>query len=673
MNHRSVPPAAYALLAPLLLIFTSVILPMGCSSSSSSSSSTPQPTQGSVEVGLVDAPSSAFQSINLNVVSVRLNTLANATNASTGWVVVPVPVNVGGAGGIVTTNLTGGGVFFNQAGIAGPGRSEIQIDLNTLQDNVQIFNTVKIPAQNYKTVQLQLDQNTPANIVPNCGNGPSPQHEGCVSYAAALASPYALATSTTIPIGKNVLTPLIIEVNPQIPVPPTSNGGKYGFQPIISVLPNSGTVGAKMALVSGTVHGDIGASPRVSAIIDGTTNIVASANVASTGAYAFQLPVAADGTTYDLFFFGNGSSYDVLDPLPLTRGEAATDTNFNSATTSVGSLQGTITDACTTNPINVANVYLLTSPGGTTDCVTSPASCVAVASTTTDPTGFYPQPGRTNQPKPFSQIPSAKDGTYALMVTAAGYDTAVTAVDVNGTTVTCPTQPDSKCNFSLGTAYIRGTVSLGNTVPTGNTAEIQVFAEDPSTDTIVSALPFPVSIPPCTTVPCTTSFLLNVPTSPSNFDVYATAMDLFNGVPNQFTGHTVGTVQDVPSSSQCPAPTTATVSIPTLECTGHGSVSGVVNPPYDSNTNVVLLKDGVQIQGTTVGPVGTDNAGAFSFCAPADAYQVQRFESSTPVGTPTAVLLPAPEPTTSPCPSICSQIGGTCPSNCANTTLDEPL
>jgi hypothetical protein len=672
VKYRSVSPAVYALLAPLVLIFTAVIMPLGCSSSfNTGTGGTPQPTEGSVEVGLVDAPSSAFQSILLNVVAIRLNPAANATSSNNNWVVVPVPSNVAGAGGMSTSNLTGGGFFFNQSGIAGPGRSEIQIDLNTLQDNVQIFNIFKIPAQTYRTVQLLLDQNTPANVVPNCANG-VPLHEGCVSYAAALASPYALSTSTTVPIAKHALTPLIIEVNPGVPVPPPTNGGKYGFSPVISVLPNSaGSVGAKMALVSGTVSGILGTYPRVSAVLPGTSTIVASAPVRSDGSYSFQLPVSAEGTTYNLFAFGNGSSYDVAPPLALTRGQQAT-VDFKITNEVVGSLGGTVTDACTKNPVSAATIALMTSPGGSTDCVTNPEACTIVTTTSTDPSGFYPQPTRSNSPNPFKNIPSAANGTYALQVTAAGYDPVLTELDVDNGKVSCPNLPGGVCNFAMTTAYIKGTVSLGNPVPPGTTTEVQVFAEDPATNTIVSALPFPVSIAPCTNAPCSAAFTLNVPTSPATFDLFATTMDLFNGVPNQYSGHTIGTLQSVPSTA-CPGPTQPSVAIPVLTCTGHGSVSGVVNPPYDSGTSVVMLKDGVQIQQTSVGPSGSDSAGAFSFCAPADTYQLQRFEADTPQGQPTTVTLPQPAPTSSPCPSICSFSNGTCPSNCVNTTLDAPL
>ncbi len=664
MKVRSVSPAALALVVPLLMIL-SLLLPLACGSSGSSSggSSTPQPTKGNVEIGLIDAPSSGFQNILLNLVSIRLNPLSNATDANTGWVVIPVPSGVGGPiGGLVDTNLSGGGSFFNTSNPeTNPGTSELQIDLNNLQDNVQLFNTAKVPAQTYHTIQVKVDLNIPGNIVPNCAKVFPPATEGCITYPVVIVSPAALATSTAIPVGKNGLTTIVVEINPGNPVP-NNTGNKYNLSPVISIIPNAASspaVNPKMAAVAGSVSGiPSGVAEHVTAESTGTGNVIASAKV-TQGHYNMQLPVSSDGTSYDLFAVGNGATYDVMPNVAMTRGQALIPTDFTVAGAKSGVLTGSISDACDSKPIQGATVEILTG----TDCsvLPTPAGCVVVASTSTDVTGKYPSPGRTGMPQPFNFLPAAAIGTYAIRISASGYDTTAAAVDNPAGSVSCPTTTNKKCNFAPTKALITGTVSI--TPASGTTAEIQVFAEDAGTNDLVSALPVPLSIPACGSPPCSASFSLNVPTMPGIYDVFATSIDLFNGAPDPFTGHVFATVANVSSPTQCQA---AAITIPPLTCAGHGSVSGSVTT-FDTNTTVRLIEGGVQVAQTPVGPSGTSNAGAYSFCAPADAYTVQRWENNSPGGPAVGVIVPTPLPTSTPC-ALCKNGDGSCPGNCADTS-----
>jgi len=82
---------------------------------------------------------------------------------------------------------------------------------------------------------------------------------------------------------------------------------------------------------------------------------------------------------------------------------------------------------------------------------------------------------------------------------------------------------------------------------------------------------------------------------------------------------------------------------------------------------VRLFKGVVQVEQTTVAPPGSNltTAGAYSFCAPGDTYDVQRFENNAPAGPTMAVIVPTPNPTATPCLQCTS--GGVCPGNCANT------
>ncbi|HTW88456.1 MAG TPA: DUF4382 domain-containing protein [Candidatus Binataceae bacterium] len=645
----------------------SLLLPLACGSSSSSSSSTPQPTEGNVEIGLVDAPSAGYQNILMNLISVRLNPARNANDGTTGWVGIPVPSGVGGGvGPLVYIDLTGGGAFFNISNPnTNPGTSELQIDLNNLQDNVQLFNTARVPAQTYHTLQLKIDPNIPGNIVPNCSNVFPPGTEGCISYPIAIVSPAALATTTAIPVGKNVLTTLVVEINPGIPVAPSTNGGKYQLSPIISLIPNAGSppgVNPKMALVQGNVRGiPSGISESVTAEDTGTGNVIASAKV-SGGAYGMQLPVSSDGTSYDFFASGNGSSYDVTSDVALTRGQALLSNNFTVGSATTGVLSGAISDACSTGvPVEGATVQILTGP----DCSTlpTPAGCVVLASTTTNVTGSYPSPGRSGMPQPFNFLPAAPDGTYAIKISASGYDTLAAPISDTTGPVTCPTSPSGKqCSFPLTRAVITGTVSI--TPAAGTTAQVQVFAEITGTNDLVGALPAPLSIPACGSPPCSASFSLNVPTMPGTYDIFATSIDLYNGAPDPFPGQVFATLAGISSPTEC-----ASVAAPAnlaLSCAGHGSISGTVGT-YDTNTTVRLMEDGVQVAQTNVGPAGTSNAGAYSFCAPADSYSVQRWENDLPAGTAVDVIVPTPVPTSTPC-ALCRNADGSCPGNCLDTT-----
>jgi hypothetical protein len=664
-----------------------LLLPFGCGSNSGPTRPSPQPTLGLIEVGLVQGPSNslassaAYQNVLLNLISIRLNTAKNATSANPNWIVIPAPTGVGQpVPGVISTAFSAGGSFFNVISnpYTNPGRSELQIDLNNLQNTVQLFNTAQVPAQIYKTVQVVIDPNIPGNIIPNCANKFPPPIEGCITYPLKLGpSPAALATTTVINVAQHTLTNLVVQLTPGTITPPSGNGGPYSFSPQISVVAN-GSNGANplMALVAGKVTGiPPSTHARVTAEVSGTGNIVASVTAMSDGNYSMQLPVDPDGTSYDFFAAGNGTSYDIQQGVQLTRGIIASLPDFTVTAKQTGAVSGvvsgTIGNNCNPSPLGAVTLEILTSSNGS-DCTTvpTPASCVVVASTATDAAGHYPSPGNNRSSQPFSVLPAATAGTYALRVSAAGYDTVTTAIDNSAGPVTCPSEPNSKCSFNLTTALITGTVSI-SPPPPGTSAQIQVFAENVGTNDIVGALPFPLQIPSCSnSTSCTASFQLNVPQSPGTYDVFAASSDLYNGVPDQFTGHVFSTLPSVAANPSCPA-SSGGITIPILSCAGHGSMSSSVNPTFDIGTTVRLLKNGVQVEQSPVGPSGSSNAGAFSFCAPVDGYTIQRWEGNAAASAQVPVTLPAPAPTASPCP-LCSNSGG-CPGNCENQSIASPF
>jgi hypothetical protein len=140
----------------------------------------------------------------------------------------------------------------------------------------------------------------------------------------------------------------------------------------------------------------------------------------------------------------------------------------------------------------------------------------------------------------------------------------------------------------------------------------------------------------------------------------------------------------------------------TITCVGHGSVTGTV-ANANLGTSVVLSKqdtvsgDFVQITNTLVQNQlpNSSPSNNFSFCAPADIYQLQKFQLPTPdpdvtpissptpgpEGSPTTVtILPpppagGPSPTPTPaikCPTTCENPDGTCPGICNNAIVPLP-
>jgi hypothetical protein len=183
-------------------------------------------------------------------------------------------------------------------------------------------------------------------------------------------------------------------------------------------------------------------------------------------------------------------------------------------------------------------------------------------------------------------------------------------------------------------------------------------------------------------------FTLNVPISGAgpNFDLFAVAIDPFQGAPEPFPGHDIAVLANQPGPSSACQPANA-AAFAAINCVGHGSVSGTVQNP-DLGTTVEAEKQGVQIAGTSPGlfsSIGPSN-NQYTLCVPPDSYTLQRFEAAPtssattsptpiPVGTPQPVMVPQPGATSSPCPSTCSNSNSgpqPCPGIC-NATSASPL
>jgi hypothetical protein len=633
-----------------LLVLVLIGMPTGCTTNGDDGSSESTPKNGFVEVGFVGVPPQGFHNVLLNVSAVRMNPDADAGPNDDQWVNIPVPPGVG------------------QSIAAKPGN--LQIDLNTTQSLAALFNTGNIPTGSYAIVEVQLDTTTPGTLVPNCTSGGTGL-EGCIGYPIALQNPSLAITdvpASPIQVSKNNLTPLVLQLTLSIKEQPTVSGGTF----VVSVEMDLASQQTFLGTVAGNVNNAGNQSgllpPSVGAVLTGTNTIIASAMIVN-GAYSLALPGETDlGTAYDIYTFGSTITFEAVKGVTVFPNmEVPLDFSVTGNQTT-GNISGTITDGCSGQPIVGATVEILVPEISATDCAATPEDCIAVATANTDNSGFYPLPGSSRAPAPFVNLPTGID--YTLRISASGYDTLfttgkATSSDKSGN---CPaSSTNSDCSFALTTAFINGTVTLDSAPPAGTTVNVQVLAEEAGTNNLVGALGTPLQFKGAVS---SLDFILNVPSAIASFDLIAVPIDLFLGASDPFPGHTLEVAAGASSGGpSCVVPAAPTVVLGPMACTGHGSISGTaINP--DSQTSVLLLKDGVQLMESAVGPLAPAPApdNVYGFCAPPDSYTVQRLEAGSPVGASAAVgAMAVPTAQATPCPTTCSFPDSTCPGVCVNT------
>jgi hypothetical protein len=652
VKHPISARAWLALGAPILLGIVLLIGQLGCGSSSSSSP-TPVPTTGFLTAGLTDSPSGAFQHVLLNLVSVRLNpsTNANVLDTDPNWATIPLPPNQG--------------VFATVAAL--------QIDLNQLTNNVRLFNSSFLVSQTYNQIELQVDQNVPGTIVPNCGVG-APSLEGCIAYPAVFPTGLStfLRTSAVVQVGANAVTPLVIDITlPQNEiVPPTQQGGPFTITPTISVIPSTNLLGTVTgtAPIGQTINAELTGTGTVLA---STVPVVALATVPPTGTWVMQLPASPLGTAYDLYTTGPlAAPFSPLaySDIVVTRGGTVGGLNFNGGSTTSASFAGNVAIAGPGTPIQGATVNVGLR-------ALNNSNFVIVGTGSTDNSGNFPLPGTAFAPAPLTTLGV---GTYQVSITASGFDPipfgsgaeALLAFPGLGG-LACSGGIQGSCNFLLTATQITGSVTLDVAPPSGTTQQVLVTAEDAGTNNLENVTM--VTIPAGATA---APFTLEVPTTVASFDMILSAQDQFQGAASPYPGHTIFVANSIPGGA------TGVVLGP-IQCNpgitgGHGSISGTA-VGSDQNTSVMLFKTPpggrpVALMSTTVAPqissVGqlNSNANQFSFCAPADTYTIERLENGTLVNGPISLTLPVPAAQSTPCPSVCGSSFANCPSPCTNTS-----
>ncbi len=627
------------------------------------------PTTGAVEIGFVDSPSSGYQAISLNIVSVRLNpsTNPNVADSDANWKVITAPPG---------SNIATGGT--------------LNVNLLDFQTNATVFNTARIVAQDYHQIEVVVDATFPGSVIPSCSSGTSPAFEGCVNYPLTFTVSTNLRTSGSVNVTPTGLTTLIIDIDPGTLTPPSAPGGNYTATPMISVQPP----GNYLTNVIGTVAGGSKNDTSVTAEITGTNSVIATAPVSSTGTYTIALPAAATlGTTYDVFaggtttdnVFTGSVTFDAVSGVTVMRGGAPVTENFSvTASPAIGTVSGSIISSGTgtTGAIPGATVNLLRPSDPSTDCATTlGAGCVVVATTASDSSGTY-------------AMTSIPIGKYFVEAQATGTNTVIQPLTLSTSGSLCTGSQDaSNCSFTLPTAVIQGTVNVTPPASVSSSTSVIILAEQHGTGNLVG-------VTEVTARSLSTPFSIQVPTKIGTvvppdltFDLIATAQDTYLGIGSAFTGHNQAVLADIAGG--------ATGLEMTVDCLGHGTISGTVANP-DSGSQVVLFQNAgtipspvyVQLQNSTVGQTDSAFPGQFSFCAPpGDDYYVQRFQQTSPTSSPSAVLTPqgpitvftpAPAVSTSPTPGpvatptpcpVCmnSATPGQCPGNCRATTLSNPL
>jgi hypothetical protein len=629
-----------------------------------------------------------FQRVLLNVESVRLNTSTDLTlsDADSSWVTIPVPPAI--AYNIPSQTITTSLNFGTSGTLLTAPVSELQFDLAPAQNLPVFVNLASVPGQTYFQIELVLDSAPPGNVVPLCPQF-APAGEGCVTYPAGLASEDGLRVlfpdGFEVPIG--TVQPLVVNLGVGVGPPPSTDrtGTLVFINPVVtpqSNVQNAGLIyNTALGLATGTVT-NFGSNTVVTAEYAGTNQFVSTAKVQPDGSFLLNLPAAATpaSTLYDFYVSGSGA-YVVRSHVPVSsQGTAPAPPPITELGTLVvapsafGSLNGTVADACDATAIEGASLNLLvpdtTTPGSPVTCdptgtpAAIPSNCVRVASAGTDDLGHYPLPN--TPPPPFANVPlSPPPGVpyYNLEVSAAGYNTALPQVQAG--TLFCPTSRfGNSCSFNLEHGFLSGSVQLGGPNETGNRLNAMVMAEDSGTDNIES-----VSLATIPGKAASAAFTISVPDATpssegigvSNYDVFASVQDLFQGAPQPNSGNLIGTAASVGA----PPTSCTTIGIPALspmDCSGLASVFGSVTNADPSTTSVRLSKNGVQIMETEPNSIGVaPNDNSYSFCAPSDSYVLTHYESGVAQSSE-PITLARPLTIGSPCSSICQDgnPGGTC-------------
>jgi hypothetical protein len=191
-----------------------------------------------------------------------------------------------------------------------------------------------------------------------------------------------------------------------------------------ALVVDGGTIGSG-GPTTGTLEGTVTDASTSNPISGATVTIVGGASTTSNASGFYQFTNVTPGT-YDVTASASGYDPSTANGVSVTAGNTTTqDFALTASGPTTGTLQGTVRDASTTNPISGATVTIA---GG--------------GSTTTDGSGFY-------------QFTNVAQGTYDVTASAAGYNSSTS----NGVTVTAGNTTTQ--NFALTPVTSGGTIHVG--------------------------------------------------------------------------------------------------------------------------------------------------------------------------------------------------------------------
>ena len=708
-----------------------------------------------VVVGFVGTPPQGFQNVLLNVQAVRLNKKGNAAPSNGGWQRIPTPPGIGNKSGTAELQIDLNASqnipqLFNTADVKKDTykTAEILLDPNNPGFLVptcpgafsRLEGCINYPiALNNSNVILLTDTSNTGLISPGRNNLGVLVLQLTMQINQAPVNPrgafLVTITASSVP-NATVPNSLLATVTGQVTVKQGSGTGTGTTIKIRKLAVSAESIGTNTVIASSRVQ---------TGIVNPNTGNMCPPSPG--GCFTLALPAAGGpappgfGTLYDLTVTGGTVTFDAERLLPVYPGQTLPTALAFTVTgnQTLGSITGSVKDICTGSPITSATLQLLIPPDSNSSaiCATTPEQCVTVASTNTDNVGDFPFPlGTLTVPAQFSNVPvRPKNGPYAMKVTAPGYDDQIVLVKPSpankkngGTCMAEGATTFTACNILMKTGFITGSIPITPPNP-GQITEVEVFSEDSGTNNLESVLPMAIKVTNANVGTCPMpnqsfsciNFKLNVPTNDTvpALDLFAKTNDPYQGVSEVFGGHNIVVLSGVAAPPPPTAPGMCNTTMGAnfsvtdpINCIGHGSITGSV-ANADLGTSVVLSKlDPVLMQDVLLTNSivqnqlpNLDSSNNYSFCAPADTYDVQRFQlptpdpnvtpmampTSSPDGNPIPVTIPpapvingptpapsgsaTPTATSTPtlkCPTTCSNPGGGCPGLCNNMTVPIP-
>ena len=271
-------------------------------------STSPSETQGTLSIGLTDAPACGFDHVNVTIQKVRVHQSATAADADAGW-----------------TDIT-----------LAPA---MRVDLLTLTNGTfTALGQTPLVAGHYSQIELVLAANDAGHPLAN-SVVPTGGPETALTTPSAQQS--GLKLNADITIAADQMADFVLDFNACKSVVHAGNSGKYLLKPVISVSPSY------VSGVSGYLDASLANGSTVVSVQQGGV-VVKSTAPDATGKFTLE-PVAPGA--YDLVIAAPGHLTGVMTGVTVAD-QAITVLNsasstFNFGTAPQGSVGGTVTSAVT--------------------------------------------------------------------------------------------------------------------------------------------------------------------------------------------------------------------------------------------------------------------------------------------------------------------------------------